>query len=881
MKRILMMLMALMVSLTCIPFVSYAESYGNWSEWSLEQPFEFEGRQIESRSTVVGYNLVLYLTRSASTAIREYRSYSINGNYSAYGLSPTYSERKYTTYISKEAADRADKAVEGSFVNYTSKTNGYNKGSGTALVGWGVENCLVWFIDSEVRQTEYRYRDLVHNDDPNPTPEPTPKPTPKYFNVKFLDWNGDILKEESVQEGKSATAPSVPERSGYRFEKWSVPFDSIYSDLIVTAQYILLDKGPALHDLTYSFSNSSQDFRYPSRYRIPYERFTLLFGDTMLARRFYNWSGDWGGSCFGMVATASMFYGGDEDIQAFNSGARQIYNLGVFDKNASLDLTVRDFIEVMQISQNDSSIARRGENNMNQIVREVERYSQTGEYPVVIAIWGRIGSSIAGHAVLGYRVDHLSDSESRLYVYDPNYPNEERYLSLRKNSGGKYVSWYYSLNNQYDWGSNYSGNNIYFNLYQDYNEVWNRRGNMGKVLLTININQADIKDKNGKLVASLDDGILYTDNDDVQQIENLGVTVDGDYKDRAHAIWLPKDLYQIENREGGSDLEVSLTDVERSISVATTASKVTLAVEDQTKTKFVKIEDNHCDYNISLLSTAEDEENEIDFRGITGDSELVLMQKSNHLQYSNLGTQIKVYRDGADITKEVLKNSGDGSQDNSNNSNEKGNNSFGDSKENSLLANLDKVDFNTSYFRDVKKTDWFFKDLQKAKFLGLMDGKKPGKFFPKDFITYAEVIKLAACINQLYYNGEVTLTSGKNKWYDTYVDYAKRNGIISKSDNIQMNKKVDRKTAISIFARALPVENEFAVINDVPFNAIRDVKKGDPYYKDIYAFYRTGILSGVNKKGDFTPNSNIRRSEIVTILMRLIDQRSRIKFELK
>ena len=57
------------------------------------------------------------------------------------------------------------------------------------------------------------------------------------YTVTFVDWNGTVLKTQSVASGGSATAPSNPSRTGYKFIGWDKTFTNITSDLIVTAQY--------------------------------------------------------------------------------------------------------------------------------------------------------------------------------------------------------------------------------------------------------------------------------------------------------------------------------------------------------------------------------------------------------------------------------------------------------------------------------------------------------------------------------------------------------------------------------------------------------------------------------------------------------------------
>lgn len=61
----------------------------------------------------------------------------------------------------------------------------------------------------------------------------------KQFAVKFVDYNGFELKKEIVDDGESATAPTPPTRVGYTFNGWDVSFSTVKTDLIVTAQYII------------------------------------------------------------------------------------------------------------------------------------------------------------------------------------------------------------------------------------------------------------------------------------------------------------------------------------------------------------------------------------------------------------------------------------------------------------------------------------------------------------------------------------------------------------------------------------------------------------------------------------------------------------------
>lgn len=58
-----------------------------------------------------------------------------------------------------------------------------------------------------------------------------------YYIVRFIDYDGTVLKTQAVEKGQSAKAPADPVRAGYSFTGWDKTFASITADLTVTAQY--------------------------------------------------------------------------------------------------------------------------------------------------------------------------------------------------------------------------------------------------------------------------------------------------------------------------------------------------------------------------------------------------------------------------------------------------------------------------------------------------------------------------------------------------------------------------------------------------------------------------------------------------------------------
>ena len=177
-------------------------------------------------------------------------------------------------------------------------------------------------------------------------------------------------------------------------------------------------------------------------------------------------------------------------------------------------------------------------------------------------------------------------------------------------------------------------------------------------------------------------------------------------------------------------------------------------------------------------------------------------------------------------------------------------------------------------FNDVEKDAWYRKDVETAHKNGLVNGKSDTMFYPDDNMTYAEAVKLACAMHQLYHDKKVTLTAGSSVWYSTYLSYALEMGIIESDLTAVADEKITRSDFVKIFYAALPA-SEYAVINEVANNAIPDVSLSAKSAKEIYAFYRAGILVGSDNEGTFKPESNIVRSEVAAILTRMFDGSAR------
>lgn len=185
-------------------------------------------------------------------------------------------------------------------------------------------------------------------------------------------------------------------------------------------------------------------------------------------------------------------------------------------------------------------------------------------------------------------------------------------------------------------------------------------------------------------------------------------------------------------------------------------------------------------------------------------------------------------------------------------------------------------------FTDVPRNAWFYDYVYTAVELGLVDGMSASVYNPDGSFTVAQAVKIAACMHQLYNEGEVTLENG-DVWYTSYVDYAVRSGVAPSSyaslSDAELNQAISRRDYVALFYNALPAA-EYAAINSVPDGAIADVPSSDPEAAQIYAFYRAGILNGSDSEGNFLPESGIKRSEVAAIVARMFDPAERVSVTL-
>ena len=76
------------------------------------------------------------------------------------------------------------------------------------------------------------------------------------YTVTFVDYNGLTLGSVTVKEGKTATAPVTPTRDGYTFKGWSSSLTNIKANKTVTAEYTIVSANNVF-DIAYKVSGNN------------------------------------------------------------------------------------------------------------------------------------------------------------------------------------------------------------------------------------------------------------------------------------------------------------------------------------------------------------------------------------------------------------------------------------------------------------------------------------------------------------------------------------------------------------------------------------------------------------------------------------------------
>lgn len=203
---------------------------------------------------------------------------------------------------------------------------------------------------------------------------------------------------------------------------------------------VALDKFYTERKDHYSFSNSSSSFGYGSRYYIPRQRYVTALQSIVRGSYYYAWDSNWKGSCFGMAASSTEFYQGEQfDVKDYLPSADTLFDVPA-PRNSNADLT--KLVEIYQVSQYVDEIGEevfKNTGKYRKLINQVEEFERSGGLhidatadPVIMCVY----SSCSGHAVVPVSVNMDGKGNYILDVYDCNYPGGLQKLMIKKDFTG-------------------------------------------------------------------------------------------------------------------------------------------------------------------------------------------------------------------------------------------------------------------------------------------------------------------------------------------------------------------------------------------------------------------------------------------------------------
>ena len=461
------------------------------------------------------------------------------------------------------------------------------------------------------------------------------------FNGNGGSIEGDKNEKVVYAQSTYGELPTAT-RSGYSFIGWYTQESGgqiITEDMVVNstgemslyAHWVSTKQDVSFDSLHYKFLNSSSAFGYPQSYRIPLSVFQYLYGKNTKANTMYQEWPDWGGNCFGMVSTALMLNLDGDDMTLADFGENYTSNSdltsGVMNKRARINLT--RFIETLQIAQRESEISQDKSNHIDDwdALEAAVKAAQEGKgLPVILSIH----SKTSGHAVAAYKID-----DTKIYIYDPNYDKEEKYVSITRDSDGTINGWSYKINGTEECGNTVENSWISYYSYESVLRTWEKRSSecySSEILVGCNVDSYTILSESGETLAQMKNGQLSTNRSDIYLCDSDEDTS----KDGMCKVYLPEGSYKIQNTSGSGEFRIFVLGTERSITTTTQAKAVNIDLKEFTA-------ENECsitpasgqNYSVTLESTALIDKQSIQVSGVGNGNAIGVEQNQGAAAFVN------------------------------------------------------------------------------------------------------------------------------------------------------------------------------------------------------------------------------------------------------
>jgi len=166
-------------------------------------------------------------------------------------------------------------------------------------------------------------------------------------------------------------------------------------------------------------------------------------------------------------------------------------------------------------------------------------------------------------------------------------------------------------------------------------------------------------------------------------------------------------------------------------------------------------------------------------------------------------------------------------------------------------------------FSDVAEDSAAYEAVKLCYERGLMNGKTEDSFDPQGKLTIAQLVVLAARLYHLQNGGDSTIP----ELPDLSQPYLR---IYDKQDTLLFSwSPTENPPECNAFG-GLPVINETVDVPDVSLGGTRDAEA-------ILRLYQAGVLTGVDKAGNFNGGGELTRAQAAMMLSRVLEPSLRVK----
>ena len=160
-----------------------------------------------------------------------------------------------------------------------------------------------------------------------------------------------------------------------------------------------------------------------------------------------------------------------------------------------------------------------------------------------------------------------------------------------------------------------------------------------------------------------------------------------------------------------------------------------------------------------------------------------------------------------------------------------------------------------SPFSDVSPDDWFYSYVMELYQQDIIRGTENGSYLPYETVSWGQAFKLI--LGAIGVKADESKNSGH--WADVYVQPAINNRLVYSFNKSYLDEPVDRLSIARMTARAMDL---VSISGPSPY-----VDCDDGYVVELY---EKGIMIGQNDGTHFMPNEPITRSEMATLIWRIM-----------